>query len=69
MGTTNSSAETRGRAAWLAKRIGSYHLDLDIDGIVASFLALFEAVCGKRPVYKVYGGTEAENIALQNVQV
>jgi NAD+ synthase (glutamine-hydrolysing) len=48
--------------------LNSYHTDLNIDGIVASFLALFLLVTNKTPVYKVHGGTDAENLALQNVQ-
>lgn len=46
MGTENSSKETRQRAKDLANMIGSYHLDTNIDGIVRSFLLLFETVTG-----------------------
>lgn len=40
-----------------------------MDGIVSSFLNLFEMVTLKRPIYKVFGGSATENLALQNVQV
>ncbi|KAJ3260780.1 glutamine-dependent NAD(+) synthetase [Boothiomyces macroporosus] len=68
MGTENSGAETRKRSKDLALKIGSYHLDVNIDGIVKSFLFLFETVTQKKPVFKVYGGSATENLALQNIQ-
>jgi NAD+ synthase (glutamine-hydrolysing) len=69
MGTSNSGTETRERARKLAKKIGSYHTDLNIDGIIASFLTLLFVVTQKTPCFKVHGGTNTENLALQNVQV
>jgi hypothetical protein len=36
---------------------------------VEAVVALFVAVCGKRPVFKADGGSNAENLALQNIQV
>ncbi|KAI8825625.1 uncharacterized protein EV422DRAFT_492150 [Fimicolochytrium jonesii] len=68
MGTSNSSAETRARAKHLAEWIGSYHLDINMDSIVSGFLAVFQLATGKVPQYKVQGGTETENLALQNIQ-
>ncbi|KAI8909733.1 hypothetical protein EDD86DRAFT_206169 [Gorgonomyces haynaldii] len=68
MGTVNSSKETRQRAKDLAKQISSYHIDLNIDGIIDSFIGLLQLVTGKTPKFKVFGGTETENLALQNVQ-
>jgi NAD+ synthase (glutamine-hydrolysing) len=68
MGTQNSSAETRRRAKDLAGQVGAYHLDFDIDTVVESLVKLFVAISGKTPRFKVNGGTEAENIALQNIQ-
>jgi NAD+ synthase (glutamine-hydrolysing) len=53
MGTENSSAETRQRAAMLAREIGAHHLDLNIDTIVAAVTALFAAVTGRKPAFKV----------------
>ncbi|KAI9209852.1 glutamine-dependent NAD(+) synthetase with GAT domain-containing protein [Polychytrium aggregatum] len=68
MGTTNSSAETRSRAKDLAQRIGSYHVDMNMDSIVSSFLTVFKTITSREPRFKVHGGTHAENLALQNVQ-
>jgi NAD+ synthase (glutamine-hydrolysing) len=68
MGTQNSTAETRARAAALANDIGSYHMDTDIDSIVTGFMTVVQALLGKAPRFKVYGGSETENLALQNIQ-
>jgi len=68
MGTKNSSKETRDRAKKLAEEIGAYHLDVSIDTIVAAMVDLFETITGKRPAFKVHGGSNAENLALQNIQ-
>ncbi|KAJ3410590.1 glutamine-dependent NAD(+) synthetase [Chytridiales sp. JEL 0842] len=68
LGTKNSSNSTRQRAKDLAAKIGSYHIDLDMDGIVESVLTVFETVTGKRPIYKIFGGSNTENLALQNIQ-
>lgn len=46
----------------------SYHVDLNMDSIVTSIRDLFALVTGKKPTYKVHGGTPAENLALQNIQ-
>lgn len=68
MGTENSSDATRSRAKLLADEIGSWHLDVSIDSVVSSLLSLFQTLTGKRPLYKVDGGTNTENLALQNNQ-
>ena len=68
MGTENSSDDTRKRAANLALEIGSYHLDTNIDSVVSSMNNLFIAITGKVPKFKAHGGTNAENLALQNIQ-
>ncbi|CAN6180172.1 unnamed protein product [Urochloa humidicola] len=68
MGTENSSEDTRSRAKRLAEEIGSFHLNVPIDSIVSAFLSLFETLTGKRPRYKVDGGSNAENLGLQNIQ-
>lgn len=57
------------RARVLAEQIGAYHLDVRIDSIVEAMTALFETITGKRPRYRVDGGSTAENLALQNIQV
>lgn len=68
MGTAQSSADTRSRARRLAAAIGNYHVDLDMDAIVRAIVDVFAAVFGRTPVFRVHGGTQAENLALQNVQ-
>ncbi|KAJ8294009.1 Glutamine-dependent NAD(+) synthetase [Rhodotorula toruloides] len=68
MGTSNSSDETRNRAKGLAEAIGAYHTDLNMDACVAAIHTLFAFVTGKKPEYKVHGGSNAENLALQNIQ-
>eukprot|EP00842_Homolaphlyctis_polyrhiza_P000801 jgi/Hompol1/1721/HPOL_000260-RA len=68
MGTTNSSAETRDRAKLFAERIGCYHLSFSIDTAVDAVMSIFSLVTGKTPRFRAHGGTERENLALQNVQ-
>ncbi|GMH22631.1 hypothetical protein Nepgr_024474 [Nepenthes gracilis] len=68
MGTENSSEATRSRAKVLADEIGSWHLDVCIDSVVSALLMLFQTLTGKRPRYKVDGGSNAENLGLQNIQ-
>lgn len=83
MGTENSSPETRKRAKDLAESIGawvdchserahltfSYHVDLNMDTAVSAVKGIFSFVTGKSPQFKVHGGSNAENLALQNIQV
>ncbi|KAN0113835.1 glutamine-dependent NAD synthetase [Russula decolorans] len=68
MGTENSSVETRGRAKELAEALGSYHTDVNMDRIVTALRTLFQVVTGVRPRFRVHGGSDAENLALQNIQ-
>ncbi|XP_043690874.1 glutamine-dependent NAD(+) synthetase-like [Telopea speciosissima] len=68
MGSENSSDATRLRAKTLADEIGSWHLDVSIDTVISSLLSLFEKLTGKRPRYKVDGGSSTENLGLQNIQ-
>ena len=68
MGTENSSKETRARAKSLAKEVGAYHLDLNIDTVVDALTNLFIRIVERRPKFKVHGGSNAENLALQNIQ-
>ncbi|XP_058225335.1 glutamine-dependent NAD(+) synthetase isoform X2 [Rhododendron vialii] len=68
MGSENSSEATRMRAKVLATEIGSWHLDVSIDGVVSALLSLFQTLTGKRPRYKVDGGSNIENLGLQNIQ-
>jgi len=68
LGTSNSSQGTEDFSKGLAEAIGSYHLYVNIDPVIAAILALFTLVVGKTPKYKVYGGSFPENQALQNIQ-
>ena len=64
-----SSQETRARAAAVAIDVGSRHVELEIDGAVASLLGAATAALGcVQPRFKADGGTGAEHMALQNVQ-
>ncbi|KAI4212836.1 MAG: hypothetical protein LQ351_004539 [Letrouitia transgressa] len=66
--STQSSKETRSRAKDLAKAIGSYHTDLDIDKVFKAQKSIFTAATGFEPNFRVHGGSMAENLALQNIQ-
>ena len=68
MATQNSSKATRNRAKQLTDQIGSYHLSVNIDSVVAALYSLFVGITGKTPKFKVEGGTAGENNALQNIQ-
>jgi hypothetical protein len=57
------------RAKALAQQIGAYHLDINIDSLVGCVVALFTSITSKTPRFRVDGGTPAENLALQNIQV
>ncbi len=46
----------------------SYHVDLNMDTIVTAVCNLFSVVTGHRPRFRVQGGSNAENLALQNIQ-
>ena len=68
MGTTNSSKDTRTRAKILAGDIGAYHKDLSIDSVVGALTSLFTTVTKFTPQFRVHGGSNTENLALQNIQ-
>jgi NAD+ synthase (glutamine-hydrolysing) len=68
MGTKNSSEATRERAKQVAEQIGAYHLYVNIDNIIAVLVSLLVHLIHKTPRFKVEGGTESENAALQNLQ-
>lgn len=48
---------------------GSYHIDLNMDTVVTAVCQLFSFVTGARPEFRSQGGSNAENLALQNIQV
>ncbi|XP_062973441.1 glutamine-dependent NAD(+) synthetase [Elgaria multicarinata webbii] len=68
MATENSSQETCNKARSLAEEIGSYHINVCIDGVVKAIWTVFNAVTGRWPQYQAHGGSTRENLALQNVQ-
>ncbi|EMR10229.1 NAD+ synthetase [Pneumocystis murina B123] len=68
MATENSSLETRQRSRQLSSAIGSYHIDLNIDSLVKATLQIFSCVTGKLPKFRLYGGSDCENLAFQNLQ-
>lgn len=68
LGTENSSVDTRSRSAQLASEIGSSHLDTKIDSVVSALVTFFSSMTHKTPKFKVDGGCELENLALQNIQ-
>ncbi|KAL6910440.1 hypothetical protein GGI43DRAFT_390145 [Trichoderma evansii] len=63
-----SSKETRQRAKDLASRIGSHHIDMNIDDTFHATKNLLTQGTGFEPKFKVHGGSVAENLALQNIQ-
>ena len=64
----NSSKATLSRAKKLGEAIGSYHLSITIDLIVAAILKVFTLATGKCPNFSSNGGTITEDLALQNIQ-
>ncbi|XP_066992905.1 glutamine-dependent NAD(+) synthetase isoform X2 [Anabrus simplex] len=68
MGSENSSAETKARAASLAEQIGSYHINISIDVAVTAVLGIFTSVTGLVPKFGSRGGSARESLALQNIQ-
>lgn len=63
-----SSKETRTRARDLAAAIGAYHIDTNIDPMVQSLHSVVSGILNFEPRFKVHGGSQAENLALQNFQ-
>ncbi|KAJ5759235.1 hypothetical protein N7520_006391 [Penicillium odoratum] len=69
MGMENqSSKETRDRAKALSERIGSYHTDVNIDNMFHSTKNILTQATGFEPKFKVHGGSNTSNLALQNIQ-
>ncbi|KAK4546042.1 hypothetical protein LTR36_002179 [Oleoguttula mirabilis] len=63
-----SSKETRSRAIDLAAAIGANHIDTDIDEMVQALHNVVSKTLNIEPKFKVHGGTQTENLALQNFQ-
>ncbi|CAK8690570.1 unnamed protein product [Clavelina lepadiformis] len=68
MASENSSTKTRKRSNDLAHRIGSNHIELNIESVVNAVIKVFTTVTGLIPKFKARGGTQTENLALQNIQ-
>ena len=64
----NSSKDTKSRAKSLSQAIGSYHLDFYIDSVFDAMVAVFTAATHFTPRWRMYGGSNAENTSLQNIQ-
>lgn len=56
-------------SATVTKLFCSYHIDLNMDSVVTAVRQLFAFVTGIRPQFRSQGGSNAENLALQNIQV
>jgi NAD+ synthase (glutamine-hydrolysing) len=41
---------------------------MNMDSVVTAVRNLFALVTGQKPQYRVHGGSQAENLALQNIQ-
>jgi len=63
-----SSKATEERARKLAQQIGCYHATIWIDKAVKGILDVFEDLTGRAPRFNSEGGTNAEDLALQNIQ-
>lgn len=63
-----SSPDTRARAKELAERMGSHHTSCDIDLVFNALTAFFTTVMNWTLKFKVHGGDNTENLALQNIQ-
>ena len=46
----------------------SHHIESNIFKIYASFVEEFSRITQKNPAYEVHGGSQCENLALQNIQ-
>ncbi|CAL8404472.1 unnamed protein product [Boreogadus saida] len=68
MDSVNSSEDTHNRAKELANQIGSTHMTINIELAVKGMLGIFSLVTGKWPSFRANGGSDRENLALQNIQ-
>ena len=68
MATSNSGSETRDRAKTLSEAIGSYHLNFNFDPVISAFTTVVKNLFGLTLRYNTQGGTNAESLALQNIQ-
>ena len=68
LATSNSGTTTRDHAAALAKDIGANHLNVNIDAAVSAITTILSTTLRYTLRYKTQGGTQTDNIALQNIQ-
>lgn len=70
MGTSSSGEATKSRAERLAHEIGAYHSYMQIDAAVKVILWVFAVFIskGRLPRFNCFGGSSAEDLAIQNVQ-
>ncbi len=74
MGTVNSSSATESRAKKLGEVIGSYHSTIRIDKAVKAMIEVFtyfmrqHEPAVQEPRFSSQGGTNTEDLALQNIQ-
>jgi NAD+ synthase (glutamine-hydrolysing) len=68
MATSNSSQGTKLHAQTLASQIGSTHLSIVIDIAVRAVIEIWTASMKVVPKFRVFGGSNIENLALQNIQ-
>jgi hypothetical protein len=67
MGKENLDAKNTGRAKELSNAIGSYHVDLNMETVVLRFNPSLPSLQQNPPSKST--GFQAENLALQNIQV
>lgn len=65
---SQSSVETRSRAERLAAAIGAYHTDMNIDDVFQAQKSIITQATGFEPRFRVHGGSNSENLLLQNIQ-
>ena len=63
-----SSPGTKARAKELAARMGSYHISTNIDIVFNALTMFFTTAMGWTLKFKVHGGDNTQNLALQNIQ-
>ncbi len=70
LGSEHSSQNTYHRASKLAQDIGAYHLTAKIDTAVSAVVNVVSlCIGGRTPRFLSAGGTETEDLCLQNIQV
>lgn len=68
LGTKNSSKDTLNRARRVAEGIGSKHYAVTIDEAYEEIIKIMKQATGKTPKFNTHGGTDTEDLALQNIQ-